>query len=257
MSNYTVSGCIVTYNNMKSIGDTLQSLFEQTKDISFKLYIVDNGSTDGTVEFIEENYPEAKVIRTPENIGFGAGHNFILEFLQSDYHAIINPDILIRDNVLKTICDYMEENSDAGLVSPKICFPDGRLQILGKRYPKLRYLAASRLRNDEEPGKLLREYAMLDRDPDSEMDIESASGCFMVIRTPLFKKLGGFDDRYFMYFEDFDLSRTVNLHSKVRYYPKAVIYHVWGRDSKRDMKLKMIHIKSMFKYFAKWSGKKQ
>ena len=111
------------------------------------------------------------------------------------------------------------------------------------------------MRNNDNPGKLLREYAMLDKDPDKEMDIESASGCFMVIRTSLFKNLGGFDDRYFMYFEDFDLSRSVNNVSKVRYYPEAVIYHVWGRDSKRNTKLKIVHIQSMFKYYLKWMFK--
>ena len=256
MDNYSVSGCIVTYNNKRTINDTLKTIFEFTKDIDFKLYVVDNGSTDGTVELIKENYPQINLIQTGENIGFGKGHNHIIDELDSKYHFIINPDIILCDNVIRKIAEYFENNSDAGIVSPKICFPDGRLQILGKRNPKLKYLVASRLRNDEQPGKVLSEYAMLETGLDKEMDIEVASGCFFGIRTDLFRQIGGFDDRYFMYFEDFDLSRFINKISKVRYYPEAVIYHEWGRDSKRNTKLKIIHISSMFKYFLKWAFKK-
>lgn len=252
-----VTGCIVTYNNMKTIGDTLKTLYDNIKTVNFKLFVVDNGSTDGTVEFIKEKFPQVELVETGLNLGFGKGHNYILDKLQSDYHLIINPDIIVKDDVVKIVCDYLENHEEVGMLSPRICFPDGRLQILGKRNPKLKYLVASRLRNDNEPSKLLKEYAMLDRDLEKEeMDIEVASGCFMAIRTELFKKLGGFDDRYFMYFEDFDLSRSVNQISKVRYYPSLVIYHEWGRESKRNNKLKMIHISSMFKYYSKWALKK-
>lgn len=255
MGNYIVSGCIVTFNNIKTIPDTLKTITENTDSESFTLFVVDNGSTDGTVEFIKENYPQIKLIETGENIGFGKGHNFILDQLDSKYHFIINPDVTVRDDVVGKMCEYFESHDDVGIVSPKICFPDGRLQILGKRRPKLRYLAASRMRDNENPSKLLREYAMLDCDLDKEMDIEVASGCFVAIRTDIFKKIGGFDDRYFMYFEDYDLSRTVEKLAHVRYYPEAVIYHEWGRDSKRNTKLKMIHISSMFKYYLKWCFK--
>ena len=252
--NKTVTGCIVTYNNISTIDKAVSSLLKCT-DSNFRLYVVDNGSTDGTVEHIEKNFPEVTLIRSGGNIGFGAGHNFILDRLDSDYHAIINPDIVIRDNVIGKIADYLDKNEDIGMLSPEIRFPDGRLQILGKKNPKLRYLAASRLRGDE-PGKLLREYAMLDEDLTKPFDIENATGCFMFIRTKLFKELGGFDDRYFMYFEDCDLTREVNKKSRAVYYPEATVYHEWGRDSKRNNKLKLIHLNSMFKYFLKWSFRK-
>ena len=147
--------------------------------------------------------------------------------------------------------DYMEENTDIGLLSPRICFPDGRDQILGKRNPQLKYLVASRLRGNE-PSKLLREYAMLDCDLSKPVRIENATGCFMLLRTDLLKKIGGFDEGYFMYFEDADLARRVNEVSKCVYYPHAIVNHVWGRESKRNLKLMCVHIDSMFRYFCKW-----
>ena len=86
---------------------------------------------------------------------------------------------MLKENVIKKMVDYMEKNQDIGLLSPRICFPDGRDQILGKRNPRLKYLVASRLRGDE-PGKLLREYAMLDCDLSKPIQIENATGCFML-----------------------------------------------------------------------------
>ncbi|MEE1247080.1 MAG: glycosyltransferase family 2 protein [Acutalibacteraceae bacterium] len=246
-----VTGSIVTYNNISTIAKTLETLFGETKDIDFKLYVLDNGSSDGTPEFIEKNYPDVTVIRSGKNVGFGAGHNIIINQVESKYHAVINPDIVLTQNVVKKMADYMDENSDIGLLSPRICFPDGRDQILGKRNPHLKYLVASRLRGDE-PSKLLREYAMLDCDLSKPTEIENATGCFMFIRTDILKSIGGFDDGFFMYFEDADLARRINEVSKCVYYPDAVVNHVWGRDSKRNFKLMLVHINSMLRYFRKW-----
>ncbi len=246
-----VTGSIVTYNNISTIAKTLETLFSETQDVDFKLYVVDNGSSDGTPEYIEENFPQVSVIRNKKNVGFGAGHNIVINSIDSSYHAIINPDIVLNENAIKKMVDFMEENSDIGLLSPRICFPDGRDQILGKRNPQLKYLVASRLRGSE-PGKLLKEYAMLDCDLTKPIRIENATGCFMLLRTDLLKKIGGFDDGYFMYFEDADLARRVNEVSKCVYFPNAVVNHVWGRESKRNLKLMLVHIDSMFRYFRKW-----
>lgn len=246
-----VTGSIVTYNNISTIAKTLETLFGETKDIDFKLYVLDNGSSDGTPEYIEKNYPDVTVIRSGKNVGFGAGHNIIINQVESKYHAVINPDIVLTQNAVKKMADYMDENPDIGLLSPRICFPDGRDQILGKRNPHLKYLVASRLRGDE-PSKLLREYAMLDCDLSKPTEIENATGCFMFIRTDVLKSIGGFDDGFFMYFEDADLARRINEVSKCVYYPDAVVNHVWGRDSKRNFKLMLVHINSMLRYFRKW-----
>ncbi len=254
MMNNHITGCIVTYNNMSTIDNAVKSLLEYTA-ASFELFVVDNGSTDGTPEYIEKNYPSVTVIRTDKNIGFGAGHNFIMDRLNSRYHVIINPDIIIKDDVISKMAEYLDGNSDIGLLSPEIRFPDGRLQVLGKKNPALPYLISSRLRGSGEPSAKLREYAMLDKDLTKPLDIENATGCFMFIRTDLFKEIGGFDKRYFMYFEDCDLTREVNQRSRAVYYPEATVYHEWGRESKKNFKLKLIQITSMLNYYAKWGLK--
>ena len=255
MAQYSVTGCIVTHNNTRTIVKAISTILKYTRDIDFTLYIADNLSTDGTVELIRKKFgrfPNIIINETGTNRGFGAGHNSVLPLLKSKYHIIINPDVVLKDNVISKMASFMDENDDIGLLSPRICFPDGRNQVLGKRNPKIRYLVASRMRNDKAPGKLLREYAMLDCDMSKPTDIENATGCFMMLRTELFKAVGGFDENYFMYFEDCDLTRSVCKTSRAVYYPQAVVCHVWGRESKKNTKLMAIQLKSMFYYFWKW-----
>lgn len=255
MTDCSVSGCIVTYNNMRTIEKTLSTLLECTRGVDFKLYIVDNASTDGTPQFIRERFGgdgRVEIIERQTNDGFSAGHDSILDRLTSEFHAVINPDVIVRDDVLEQMASYMREHPDIGLLSPRIRFPDGRDQVLGKRDPTIRYLAASRLRGKGAPNRILREYAMLDEDLSVPCDIENATGCFMLLRTDLFRQIGGFDTHYFLYFEDSDLTRMVRRTSRAVYYPDACVYHVWGRESKKNNRLRRIQIQSMLYYFRKW-----
>ena len=251
MEKYNVSGCIVTHNNMLTIKNAIDSLLENTKTENFKLYVVDNGSTDGTPDFIEKNYPSVELIRNT-NTGFGAGHNVVIPKLDSKYHFVINPDILIKDDVITKMVKYLDEHEDIGELAPKICFPDGRIQVLAKRSPKLKYLIASRMRTEGEPSPTLSEYAMLEKDYNEVFDTEVASGCFFAVRTDVFKKIGGFDEKYFLYFEDFDLSRQIGLTHRIIFYPDAIVFHEWGRESKKNLKLMLVQIRSMFYFFSKW-----
>ena len=259
------SGCIVTYNavtdeNKKMLlFSAISNITSFCKDIDFTLYVVDNASSDGTADEVEDYFSDnahVKVIANTENKGFGKAHNQVLDLIDSDYHFVINPDIIVKDDVIGAMCAFMESKPACGMASPDIRFPDGRVQVLAKRHPKPKYLIASRLSSDRENNKYLREYAMLDEDLSQPLQIENCSGCFFVIRTELFKEVGGFDDRYFMYFEDFDLARTVGARAEIWYCPCAKVYHEWGRDSKRNFKLMFIHIRSTVKYFCKWAFKK-
>ena len=139
------------------------------------------------------------------------------------------------------------------MLSPRVVFPESREdQVLGKRSPTPLYLAASRLRKGKLAHKILSEYAMLDEDMNRPFEIENATGCFMFIRTQALQKIGGFDERYFLYFEDCDITRMLAKEGKVLYYPQAVVEHVWHRESKKDIKLARIQVQSMMKYFWKW-----
>ncbi len=256
MENYTVSGCIVTYNSKNKISETISSVLEMTKGVDFTLYVVDNASTDGTAEFIKEKFPEVIVIEPKSNDGFGAGHNKVIPVLTSKYHVVINPDILLKEDVITELCRYADKDEAVGLLSPDIRFEDGTKQLLAKRNPTVRYLGAHRFYNkDEAPSKLMTEYCMLDMPEDEPYPITNATGCFMFFRTEVFRELGGFDERFFMYLEDCDIARRTAKKYKALHYPMATVYHLWERESKKNKKLLIIHIQSILKYFLKWGIK--
>ncbi len=256
MENYTVSGCIVTYNSKDKISATITSVLENTKGVPFTLYIVDNASTDGTPDFIRKNFPDVVVVEPKTNDGFGAGHNKILPFLTSKYHVVINPDIILNDDVITELCRYADGDDEIGLLSPDVRFEDGTKQFLAKRNPTVRYLGVHRFYDRKKPaGKLMTEYCMLDMPEDKPYPITNATGCFMFFRTELFREIGGFDERFFMYLEDCDIARRAAKKCKVLCYPMATVYHLWERESKVNKKLLLIHIKSILKYFLKWGIK--
>lgn len=255
MEKIKVSGCIVTYNAKDKISPTIESVLEKTQGVDFTLYVVDNASSDGTAEFIKEKFPQVVVIESGRNAGFGAGHNKVIPFLKSKYHAVINPDILFEEDVISELTGYAETDCAIGLLSPQIRFTDGRLQMLAKRNPTVRYLGNHWFHKGDEPNKLMTEYCMLDMPENEPFEITNATGCFMFFRTDVFMELGGFDERFFMYLEDCDIARRVSEKYKALHYPMATVYHLWERESKRNKKLLLIHIQSIIKYFLKWGIK--
>lgn len=251
MEKIKVSACIVTHNSSDCISSALLSLLTQTKGVDLQLFVVDNCSHDSTVDIIKKSFKQASLHCLKKNSGFAAGHNFVLPRLNSKYHAIINPDIEIKSDVLSQMVSYLEENENIGLLSPKILYPSGAAQPHGKRRPNCKYLLAGRFRNEQKPSAAFAEYAMLEKGESAPFEIENASGCFMLIRTELLKKLNGFDERFFLYFEDSDLTLRLNKISSAFYFPQAAVYHSWARDSKKKIRFKLIEFKSMLYFFKK------
>jgi len=256
MTDYLVTGSIVTFNSISTIEATLRTVREQTRGVPFHLYVIDNSSRDGTVDYVKGIDPLAEILRIPWNVGFGAGHNLVLPRIAnngSKYHAVINPDIMLSQDAITKMALYMDAHPEVVMLSPRIVFPDTHEdQVLGKRSPTPKYLAASRLRRGKLANRILAEYAMLDENRNQPFEIENATGCFMFIRTGTLQKIGGFDERYFLYFEDCDITRMLAREGKVLYYPQAVVEHVWNRESKKDIRLAMVQVQSMMKYFWKW-----
>ncbi len=248
-----VTGSIVTYNNSNIIYQCIQSVLEQTQDIDFTLYVVDNGSTDKTPEIIKDHFDgQVRFIQNERNEGFGGGHNRVMNEVQSDYHVVINPDITLAENTISRLCGYMEENPDVLMTTPKILNDDGTEQFLPKYCPSIRYVIVSKIK----PFRYLRRrYTRQEEIFTRPTEVEFCTGCFFVIRTGLLKELGGFDPRYFMYCEDADLSRRVRLRGKIIFYPMTCATHKWERDNTKSMKGMLRFMTSLFQYFCKWGLK--
>lgn len=249
-----VSVCIVTYNNSDIVLDCIKSMIEFSKNVHLEFFIVDNNSTDDTLEKIRQfnnalsQNIKLNILENKENLGFGKAHNCVLPLINSDFHLVLNPDIIIDYDVITNLCDYLIENKDVVLVTPKVLNKDKTEQHLPKRYPKLKYLFG-RFKMFE---KYRDEYTMKNVEIKNPTPIEFCTGCFMLFKTSAFKQVGGFDDRYFMYFEDTDISKKANQLGKVIFNPNEYIYHDWARSDAHNLKLLYHHIASMFKYFKKW-----
>ena len=253
---YDISISIVTFNNESTILRTLESIISNMdKSLSFIIYVFDNASKDNTVKIIEDlNNQDIKIIRSPENFGFGKGHNFVLSSVNSKYHIVINPDITIENNIIFEMYKHMESFQDIGLLSPLMKYPDGKIQYLCKRNPTLFDLLI-RLVFPKGFKKRQASFTMRDTNYNSFFKIEYASGCFMFFRTSLLKKINGFDESFFLYLEDADITRRINQIANTIFFPNNYVIHDWQRGPHKNLKLLLINIKSVFYYFKKWGIK--
>ncbi|MBL7555571.1 MAG: glycosyltransferase family 2 protein [Bdellovibrionaceae bacterium] len=236
--------------------EQIQKVIESVREsrIPYQLFLVDNSPRDGFFSWLKLNDNE-EYIFLGKNVGFGAGHNVAISKsieLGKRYHLVLNPDVYFGPEVLTTITDFMESNPSVGLLTPKVLYPDGRTQYLCKRLPRPYDLLVRRF-----GPKVLKEknnyfFEMRDRNYDEIMEVPSLSGCFMFFRCSVLEEIRGFDERFFMYLEDVDISRRSGAVAKNLHFPKVMIYHEHGQGSYKSMKLLWYHISSVFKYFFKW-----
>lgn len=249
MKESTLSAGIVTYNNSAEIADCLRSLIEYTQGINLQIYVYDNQSKDDTVEIIHRRFPQVHVIEGEENQGFGYGHNRIIEAVDSDFHMVVNPDITFTENVVQKLAVFMARYGQVGQVTPMIKNPDGSEQLLPKKDPTFAYVILSKF----PPFRYYRaDYTRANEKFRKPTRILSSTGCFSMIRTSVLKELGGYDERFFMYFEDADLSRRIRQKYDIVFYPNTFVYHAWKRDNTRSLRGIRIFLTSMVKYFWKW-----
>lgn len=253
--NTKVSGCIVTYNEEDMIEECISSILQYTDDLDFTLYISDNDSKDRTVEIVKEKFPQVVLLENNRNGGFGDGHNKVLEKIDSEFHVVINPDIILKTNTIERLVEYLKANENVAMVTPKILNEDGSEQYLPKRNPKFSYVILSKFKPFRHYRRI---YTRQDEQISEATKVEFCTGCFFVIRTEVMKQLGGFDSRYYMYFEDADLSREVrNLGYDVIFYPMVTAIHMWRRENTKSIKGVFRFLSSMIKYFCKWSVKRE
>jgi len=247
-----LSIAIVTYNNERTIGKCIKSIIKYVEHkLSYILYVIDNNSSDGTLNIVKSISDDITIIRNRKNIGFGAGHNKLLNILDSRYHIVVNPDILIQNNCITEMTEFMDSSNDIGLLSPLIKHPDGRIQYLCKRNPTFLDLFIRFIF----PHTFIKRhnyFEMRETGYNKEFKIEYATGCFMLFRTEVFKRLCGFDEHFFLYLEDADITRRVNEISRTVFYPYNYVVHEWQRGTHKIPKLMWIDIQSAFYYFRKW-----
>ncbi|MBA4708159.1 glycosyltransferase family 2 protein [Aquitalea aquatica] len=242
----SITASLVLFQNPK---DQITALLHSVQNSNRKidLIIIDNSPTNE----LEKICSAHEYHFVGENIGFGKGHNLAIKSLRSDFHILLNPDITFESNLVNLLIMPMIEDPSVVGCSPKVLYPDGRLQRLTKLLPTPINLLARRFLPPL--SKMLDyDYEMQWLDPDKPFELSNASGCLFAFRTDVFQKLNGFDERFFMYMEDIDLSRRMAEIGRLRYIPQAEVVHIHAKESYKNKKLLLIHLKSAWVYFNKW-----
>lgn len=256
-----LSVCIVAYHNYDDIENAIRTMEQCTSSsISKKVYVIDNGNTPDVEkenkEFVHflKNYPDVIYVDAKKNLGFGGGHNKVLQYLDSEYHCIMNPDILFFEDAFKSILRYMDDNKQVGMVIPNIVDEQNHRQLVYRKELTVFDMFIRMFAKNLFP-KRIASHTLQDMDYSKPFQVPFGQGSFLVIRTELFKQINGFDDRFFMYLEDADLCKRVNEVSKLMYYPGASVIHKWEQGSHKNRQLFKYHVQSMKYYFNKWGWK--
>ena len=253
---YDLSIIIANWNTKGFLATCLESIKSQTKETSFEVIVVDNFSSDGSPEFVERNFPEVTLIKNKENKGFGKANNQGLAVAQGKYILFLNSDVSINEGCLDRMFTFMERRSDVGASACKLTFPDGTLQHSCRKFPSFRvyFMMLLGLRRLSPNRKTFREYLMLNWDHSDEREVEQIMGSFMFIRKDVLDQVGGFDERYWMYFEEVDLCLRIWWAGwKIVHYPHASAIHYLSKSAEQWGEVKRIQEfqKSLLKYFQK------
>lgn len=254
---------IVAYHNYKDIKNALSTIESYTNPtINKQIYIVDNSciKSKEEVKIVSDfkkfilKFEDIKYFNMKKNLGFGKANNFVLPMLNSRYHAIVNPDVLLKEDSFTKIIKYLESDNSIGMCIPNIENEDGERQLIYRKELTL-FDMFVRMFCRNLFSKRFAEHTLQNMDYTKPFQVPFGQGSFLVIKTELFKQLKGFDDRFFMYIEDADLCKRVNQISKLMYFPHTTIIHKWQKGSHKNKKLFRIHVKSMIHYFNKWGYK--
>ena len=218
-----------------------------------KLFIIDHSSND----LLRELEGVSKRVRYIHSInrGYGAGHNIAIREaieLGATYHVVVNPDIYFENGVLERLAEYMDNNKDVGQIMPKVYYPNGDLQYLCKLIPTPLDLIFKRFLPYFIIKKRIYKFQLRFTGYDRIMNVPYLSGCFMFFRISVLQEIGLFDERFFMYPEDIDITRRIHEKYKTIFFPDVFIIHAHAAASKKNFKMLKVHILNMVKYFNKW-----
>ena len=246
-----ITASVVTYHTK---AEELNSCLENLNhELIKRVYVVDN-SNQKYIEEICQKFAYVEYIAS-DNIGYGAANNIAIKKAigkNSKYHLVINSDISFDKEVIDKLYSYMDNNTDVAQAQPKIVYPNGELQYSCRLLPTPLNLIFRRFLPKNLIRKSDNKYLLKECDHTKEMNIPYHQGSFMFFRTECFNKVGMFDERFFMYPEDIDITRRMHKLYRTMYVPFATVVHNHRAESYKSNKMLRIHIVNMIKYFNKW-----
>ncbi|MCK5125783.1 MAG: glycosyltransferase family 2 protein [candidate division Zixibacteria bacterium] len=257
----SISAIVISYHGMEFVPDCLKTLAENLKGYDNEIIVIDNHSTDGTVEFIEENYPAIKLIKNRTNAGFAKAVNQGLQITDNDYVWILNQDIRISNGCLNSLIACYEQLPNPGMIGPRLVGFDGKLQRFCRRFPRYHHLlfeliGLSFLFPD---SKLFNGWKMGDFDHCHSRSVPQPMGAAMLLKRECINNIGLMDESFGIFFNDVDYCERLEIAGYRNYYCcEAVLEHYQGGSVSRQ-KPKMVWLShgGMFKYFVKYEKRRR
>lgn len=227
MSQFQVSIVIVNYNGADVILACLNSIFQHFESAKLEVIVVDNASQDGSPELIAQKFPEVRLIRQAVNVGFGAANNAGVHHAQGQYLFLLNSDTLIQSNILPTLISKLESAPHIGIVGPRLLNPDGSFQLstayeIGIWGEWRTLQEVKKYRHSANRPALAQQYG-------TDQFVDIVVGAAMLMRRSHFLDIGGFDETFFMYFEESDLcQRFRDAGYQILYTPDVSVTHIGG-----------------------------
>jgi N-acetylglucosaminyl-diphospho-decaprenol L-rhamnosyltransferase len=251
-----VSAVVVNYESGDVLARCVESLLD---DGAAEVVVVDNGSADGSLRTLRQHVPEAVVVESGRNLGYGAAANRGVAATSAPVVVVCNPDLLIGRGALAAMADALDEDPDCAAVGPRILTADGDRYPSARRFPSLLDAAGHAALGLLAPGNRFTRAYQLDRPAWSEEEptaVDWVSGACFAVRRSAFEAVGGFDESYFMYVEDVDLCwRLGHAGWTVRYWPAASVTHRQGVSTDRHpYRMILEHHRSLLRFAGRSSG---
>ncbi len=246
---------IINYKVPELLHLCLLSLKIAIQDIETEVIVVDNDSKDHSIDYLKKRHNWITIIENSENIGFSKANNQVIRYAISEYVLVLNPDTLLEEQTLKICLDFLEKNPQVGAVGVKMIGSNGQFQFESKRSfptPWVSFSKISGLSKLFPNSKLFGRYNLSYLSENEINEVEILSGAFMFIRRDALKKAGLFDEKYFMYGEDIDLSyRIIQAGFKNYYLPTTKILHFKGESTKKNDKKYIYNFNNAMLIFAR------
>lgn len=256
-----LSVIIVSYNTKKLLKQCLDSVFQHTRGIDFEVFVVDNDSKDGSVEMINHQSSAIKLIANRANLGFAAANNQALRQAQGKYLLLLNSDTILKENSLKKMVDWMEENQKVGIFSCQLVYQDGAVQGSGGYFPTLLRIFNWMFFIDDLPvikeifksfhpheprtGWLSSQYFQKQHFQDW------VTGAFFLVRKKVIDQIGLLDEKFFMYMEEVEFCyRAKQANWQVAYVPITKIIHL-ARKSGSQAGALLGEYRGLIKFYQK------